>query len=96
MEQLQSQSPTFDSVWASLQETDRMLKESIADFDRILKKSKTFRLLFPQYKDFKIYLGLASMSFYPKLENEYAYKGIAVIEQVGDTVVINDAHLKVF
>ena len=220
MEQLQSQAPTFESVWASLQETDRILKESSAKFDRelkesgakferelkessakferelkesradfdrmkkeadkrlkkleeltgswtnnhgsfaeeyffnsfdngeqtffgekfdyimkkvtnfwkglkdeydivlynhtsvvlievkynahendipsVLKKSETFRILFPHYKDFKIYLGLASMSFYSELEEKCINQGIAVIKQVGDTVVINDAYLKVF
>jgi len=63
---------------------------------KVLKKAETFRILFPNYKDFKIYLGLASMSFYPKLEEECINQGIAIIKQTGDTVVINDAHLKVF
>jgi hypothetical protein len=62
----------------------------------VLKKAETFRILFPHYKEFKIYLGLASMSFYPELEQKCISKGIAIIKQVGDTVVINDTHLKVF
>jgi len=62
----------------------------------ILRKAETFRILFPYYKDFKIYLGLASMAFYPELEQECIEKGIAIIKQVGDKVIINDAHLKVF
>jgi len=66
------------------------------DIPAVLRKAETFRLLFPQYKDFKIYLGFASMSFYPELEEECINQGIAVIKQVGDTVVINDKHLKVF
>ena len=66
------------------------------DIPAVLKKAETFRILFPQYKDFKIYLGLASMSFYPELEQECIKEGIAVIKQVGDAVVINDKHLKVF
>jgi hypothetical protein len=36
------------------------------------------------------------MGFYPELEQECIKEGIAVIKQVGDTVVINDKHLKVF
>ena len=71
-------------------------KANITDIPTVLKKAETFRILFPDYKDFKIYLGLASMSFYPKLEEECIKEGIAVIKQVGDTVVINDKHLKVF
>ena len=71
-------------------------KAHIKDIPAVLKKAETFRILFPQYKDFKIYLGLASMSFYSELEQECIEQGIAVIKQVGDTVIINDAHLKVF
>ena len=66
------------------------------DIPKVLNKAKTFRILFPHYKDFKIYLGLASLSFYPELEQECIKEGIAIIKQVGDTVVINDKHLKVF
>ena len=66
------------------------------DLPKILNKAKTFRILCPDYKDSKIYLGLASMSFYPELEQECIDQGIAVIKQVGDKVIINDEHLKVF
>jgi len=71
-------------------------KAHTKDIPAVLKKAETFRILFPQYKDFKIYLGFASMSFYPELEQEYIEQGIAVIKQVGDNVVINDTNLKVF
>ena len=71
-------------------------KAHINDIPKVLKKAETFRILFPNYKDFKIYLGLASLSFYPELEEECINQGIAIIKQLGDTVVINDAHLKVF
>jgi len=66
------------------------------DIPKVLKKAETFRILCPDYKDYKIYLGLASLTFYPELEQECIEHGIAIIKQVGDTVVINDAHLKVF
>jgi hypothetical protein len=66
------------------------------DLPDALKKVDTFRILFPDYKDFKIYLGLASMSFYSELEKECEENGIAIIKQVGDKVIINDKHLKVF
>jgi len=71
-------------------------KAHISDIPTVLKKAETFRILSPDYKDFKIYLALASMSFYPELEQECVNQGIAIIKQVGDTVVINDKHLKVF
>jgi len=71
-------------------------KAHTKDVSSVLKKAETFRILFPNYKDFKIYLGLASMSFYPELEQECIEQGIAVIKQVGDTVIVNDANVKVF
>ena len=55
-----------------------------------------FRENFPKYQNHKAYLGLATMSFYPELEKECIQEGIAIIKQVGDTVVINDEHLKAF
>ena len=66
------------------------------DIPKVLRKAETFRVNFPEYKDHRIYLGLATMAFYPELEQECIDKGIAVVKQVGETVVINDTHLKVF
>ena len=71
-------------------------KAHINDISKLIKKAETFRILSPDYKTYKIYLGLASMSFYPELEQECLDKGIAVIKQVGDAVLINDTTLKVF
>ena len=67
-----------------------------SDIETVLKKADTFRILYPNYKDFKIYLGLASLSFYPEVEQECMEKGIAIIKQIGDSVVINDTNLKTF
>jgi len=66
------------------------------DVPEVLRKAETFRILCPDYKDFKVYLGLASMAFYPELEQKCKEEGIAIIKQVGETVVIDDGHLKVF
>jgi len=66
------------------------------DIHEVLKKPETFRILFPNYKDFNIYLGLASMSFYPELEEACIEHGIAIIKQAGETVVINDKHIKAY
>ena len=62
----------------------------------VLKKATTFRANFPNYANHRIYLGLASMAFYPEVEEECKKAGIAVIKQVGETVVIHDEHLKAF
>jgi hypothetical protein len=51
---------------------------------------------FLEYKNHKIYLGLAGMSFDSKVEEEYKKEGIAMIKQVGDNVIIYDDNLKTF
>ena len=66
------------------------------DVPKVLKKAKTFRVNFPEYANHQAYLGLATLVFYPELEQLCIDEGIAVIKLVGDTVVINDGHLKVF
>jgi hypothetical protein len=66
------------------------------DIPNVLKKADTFRINFSKYKNHKVYLGLATMAFYPQLEEVCINNGIAVIKQVGNTVVINDEHLKAF
>ena len=71
-------------------------KAHVNDIPEVLKKAETFRVNYPYYANHQIYLGLASLSFYSELEKECIKEGIAVIKQVGDTMVINDGHLKVF
>jgi hypothetical protein len=66
------------------------------DLAQVLRKAETFRANFPDYAGHQIYLGLASMAFYPKLEKACTDNGIAIIKQVGDTVVIIDENLKTF
>jgi len=71
-------------------------KAHINDLQKVLQKAQTFKILFPNYKDFKIYIGLASMTFYDDLEQACKDNGIAIIKQVGDNVVVYDEHLKIF
>ena len=71
-------------------------KARIFHIDKIIDKVETFRVNFPKYANHQVYLGLASFVFQPVVEKECLKKGIAVIKQVGDTVVIRDKHLKVF
>jgi hypothetical protein len=66
------------------------------DIPNVLKKAETFRVNFPEYADHQIFLGLATLAFYPELEQECIREGIAIVKQVGESVVINDKHLKVF
>ena len=67
-----------------------------SDIHNIINRLPTFRALFPEHRDRQIFLGLAAMSFDRGIEEESARQGVAIVKQVGDTVVINDAHLKAF
>ena len=71
-------------------------KAHVNDLPQVMKKVETFRINYPKYANHRVYLGLASMAFSSKLEQKCIDKGIAIIKQVGGTVVINDEHLKVF
>jgi hypothetical protein len=64
--------------------------------DKVLKKVKPFRDRFPEYQNHQLYLGLASLVFDEDVEDKCKENGIAVIKQVGDTVVIHDENLKTF
>ena len=64
------------------------------DIPSILRKAQTIRINYPEYKDHVIYLGLATLHFYKDLETECKKNGIAMIKQVGDTLVIIDGELK--
>ena len=66
------------------------------DIDKVLKKVETFRATFPEYKNHILYLGLAAMSFGKGVEKKTKEEGIAVIKQVGQTMVVIDNHLKAF
>jgi len=66
------------------------------DIQKILNRLPNFRALFPEYKGHRIFLGLAAMSFDKGVEDESIKEGIAIVKQVGDTVVISDENLKTF
>ena len=66
------------------------------DIANAIRKVSSFKINYPEYRNHRFYLGLASLVFAGKVEDVCIESGIAVIKQVGDTVVINDGHLKVF
>jgi len=68
----------------------------LEDIPRIINKANTFRVNFPQYQNHRIYLALATMIFNDRIEDECKKAGIAIVKQVGETIIINDEHLKVF
>jgi outer membrane protein assembly factor BamD (BamD/ComL family) len=66
------------------------------DVEQVVKKADTFKKLFPEYKDYAIYLGLAGLHIDKSVEKEAIKQGVGIIKQVGKNMVISDAHLKVF
>ena len=66
------------------------------DVAKVLKKAKTFRINYPDYENHRVYLGLAAMIFDKGIEDDCKDKGIAIVKQSGDSVIITDDHLKVF
>ena len=66
------------------------------DVQELLTKAPIFKQLFPQYANYGLYLALAAFHFEENTDQESIDQGIAVIKQVGDNMVINDAHLKLF
>ena len=66
------------------------------DIKKVLRKVETFRVNFPYYANHKVYLGLASLAFYEEAEKLCKEKGIAVIKQVGDTLVMFEENIKAY
>ena len=62
----------------------------------VMGKIKHFRQNFPEYKNHRVYLGIASLVFDTQVEAECEKNGIAIIKQEGDSVIINDTNLKAF
>jgi hypothetical protein len=60
------------------------------------KKVPNFRELFPYYKDYKVYLGLGSMSFNPYVCAKAQELGIGLLKQVGETVEAEPGFVKAY
>ena len=58
------------------------------DVNSLDKKVKNFKKLFPIYKDFKIYGGLASMTMSKEVESELLKKGLYAIKRQGNHVEV--------
>ena len=66
------------------------------DVLQVLRKERTFRRNFPEHNKKKLYLAMASLSFHPLTEKACKDNGIAIMKQVGDTLVVTDENLKTF
>ena len=50
------------------------------------RKLENFKILLPEYKGFKIYLGLAALAFEDDAVEEARKYGVGLLQQVGETV----------
>ena len=64
--------------------------------DLINRKLKNFKILFPDYANYTFYLGIAGMGFDDNAEADVRQKGIAILKPKGESVVIEDKHLKAY
>jgi len=68
-----------------------------SDVEKLInKKVDSFKKLFPVYANYKFYLGIASFSFYPELENFAKQNGVAILKQKGEVVEIEADNLKIY
>ncbi|GAB6391232.1 MAG: hypothetical protein MdMp014T_0605 [Treponematales bacterium] len=61
-----------------------------------VEKVAAFRSLFPEYKDYKLYLGIAGFSMDGEVEDEAKRLGIGLLKQDGDAVKAVDIPLKAY
>ncbi len=68
-----------------------------SDVEKLINKQvDSFKKIFPVYSNYKFYLGIASFSFYPELEDFAKENGIAILKQKGEVVEIIADNLKVY
>ena len=60
------------------------------------KKAANFRILFPDYSDYKLYMGIAGLSFEPETEQMAADNGLVVLKQKGDVLQVNSSQMRAF
>jgi len=71
-------------------------KARTEDIQKMIDKVPDIKTYFPHYNGHRVFLGLAAMSFDKGVEKDCKNNGIAIVKQVGDTVVISDENLKTF
>ena len=76
---------------AVIVESKYKAKES--DIDKVIKKASSFRYWYPEHKNHKIYLCLASLRFEDNIIGKARKKGVAIIQQLGDKTEVNDENL---
>ena len=71
-------------------------KHDNISIERLISRIEPFKVLFPDYKNHTIYLGVAAMSFHKILAKELHEAGIATIHQEGKKMVKYDQEVRKF
>ena len=66
------------------------------DIEEVVKKAEAFRYWYPEYKEHKIYLCLASLRFEDNIIGKAKKQGIAIMQQLGEKTVVNEENLKAY
>jgi tRNA uridine 5-carbamoylmethylation protein Kti12 len=64
--------------------------------EELVSRIEPFKVLFPDYKNHNIYLGVAALSFDKRLAKQLHKAGIATIHQEGKKMVVYDQEIKMF
>ena len=86
----------FNGKSAALIEVKYNAKPDNIEIDTLISRVEVFRILFPEYAHYQIYLGVAAMSFKKDLVWRLHRAGIATIRPVGKKMVVYDKKVKVF
>ena len=86
----------FNGKSAAIIEVKYNAKPENISVEKLISRVAIFKILYPEYKNHNIYLGVAAMSFKKSLIKELHQAGIATIHQIGKKMVIYDKEVKVF
>jgi len=76
---------------------DIKYRARIGDIDYLINTQlPKFRMFFPQYRNFKTYLGLGGLAFEEGVEAAARQSGIGTLKLNGEVVEVNDVNLKVW
>jgi flagellar biosynthesis GTPase FlhF len=85
---------TNDSAVCLIESKYRVRKNDVTDLAG--RKVNNFKILFPEYADYKFYLGIGGMSFEENSETVANELGIGIMTLNGDAVTVHDENLKVY
>jgi len=86
----------FNGKSAAIIEVKYNAKTENIEIEKLISRVDIFKILFPEYKNHNIYLGVAAMSFCKDLVWRLHRAGIATIRPVGKKMVVYDKTVKAF